>query len=568
MGKHYKPGKYSDADCDGWSKEYRPIRPQMRALCADPVKWDKQHHLVHMTDNGHYLGHDEPSVRFLSDAPNSANTFTTYVKLPVDPKRAPTPSGSVTNYADLSVAPWVGVPLCDPGSYPQNPCRPDSDSNQSEFGGPNPNAAGSALMEMQFYAPGYTPFVTGASCGVSQWCAAMTIDSLEETAQGVLNGNCVEPVNFAFIQSDGVPAGPPSPVRTSVTTFIPNSKTLMMNQGDTIKVSVSDPAAGFTVKLDDLTTGRSGFMVASAANGFINTSVADCSSTPFTFHAEYSTASPRNVVPWTALDAGILIQNEIGHSESCNSLSNQDPEVNGPGQTATDNQIFDTCNGGDEGPGAKGEGPCDANGSCQNATQQGDHGPTACSNNNAGDNTDGCEFADGFCFPKGFRTVTLNGKNIQAFAASNECATDRFQNGDLDFDGLDYHASAWPDGSGNHPTPFSFVGPFDSGGNLYPQVQFETDMPASEALCNQHGDGRGCTVPAISDYFYPYWLLDHASVTGSGNSCAWDLGKNWSGTISNFNREAQYGGAEAGRGYYGNFIGQAMANPMKSAPCA
>jgi hypothetical protein len=49
------------------------------------------------------------------------------------------------------VAPWFGLPICDPRSYPQNPCTPASDSN---IGTNTRNAAGSALMELQFYPRG------------------------------------------------------------------------------------------------------------------------------------------------------------------------------------------------------------------------------------------------------------------------------------------------------------------------------------------------------------------------------------------------------------------------------
>ena len=66
--------------------------------------------------------------------------------------------------------------MCDPKSYPQNPCTPDSDTNT---GLSDPNGAGSAFMELQLYAPGYTPFVDSESCSKTKWCAALTIDSLE-----------------------------------------------------------------------------------------------------------------------------------------------------------------------------------------------------------------------------------------------------------------------------------------------------------------------------------------------------------------------------------------------------
>ena len=66
-------------------------------------------------------------------------------------------------------------------------------------------------------------------------------------------------------------------------------------------------------------------MTASASNGFMNTNINTCVGTPYTFHAEYNTASVNNQVPWAALEGGVLMEQEIGHSEVCNSLTNQDP---------------------------------------------------------------------------------------------------------------------------------------------------------------------------------------------------------------------------------------------------
>ena len=93
--------------------------------------------------------------------------------------------------------------MCDPNSYPQNPCTPDSDTN---IGANTAAAAGSAFMELQFYPPGYTPFIDSASCSGTKWCAALKIDSLECTFNFVTcNNNCIEPINFAYLQTNGVP---------------------------------------------------------------------------------------------------------------------------------------------------------------------------------------------------------------------------------------------------------------------------------------------------------------------------------------------------------------------------
>ena len=126
------------------------------------------------------------------------------------------------------------------------------------------------------------------------------------------------------MQTNGVPTGPPSPQLANVSTFTPNRHTLMFNPGDVLVTSISDPPQGFTAVVRDLTTHQTGFMTASAANGFMNTNIADCSGTPFTFHAEYNTAKQPNQVPWAALEGGVLMQQEIGHGEVCNSVTNQD----------------------------------------------------------------------------------------------------------------------------------------------------------------------------------------------------------------------------------------------------
>jgi len=174
-----------------------------------------------------------------------------------------------------------------------------------------------------------------------------------------LNPNCQEPVNFAFLQTNGVPAGPPSPQRANVNTLTPNAHTLKVNPGDVVKVSITDPAAGFTTRVTDLTTHKTGFTVASAANGFKNTSFKTCRGFLHTFHAEYSTASQQNQVPWAALEGGVLMQQEIGHSEVCNRVTSRFPiSVRTGGTSFRDRNVFQVCKGGPSGPKARGEGPC------------------------------------------------------------------------------------------------------------------------------------------------------------------------------------------------------------------
>ena len=547
-----KPNPVNEMDCNGYSKAYGTVRKFGIGLCTDPIKvykgWNGRFY-----DNGHYIGHDEPSVKFISSAPNSGNTMSYLMRVPVDPAKSPTSSGSVTDYGQLSVAPWFGLPICDSFSFPQNPCTPDSDSNLGASG--NPADAGSAFMELQFYPPGYTPFIDNTSCSKTKWCTALTIDSLEGDAAGNLNPNCVEPVNFAYLQTNGVPAGPPSPQLTDASTFLPNTHTLEINPGDQLAVSITDPAAGLTTTVRDLTTGQTGWITASAANGFMHTSFADCSGTPYAFHAEYNTAKIQNRVPWAALEGGVLAEQEIGHSEVCSSVTNQNPySVSYPGgQSYADASTYDTCVGGSEGKTATGENPANF----ATATTQGPKGPQACPTQG-----DLCEYADGFCFAKGTRTVQINGVNTLAYSAANQCFANKFQNGDLDFDGLDYQSIAWPNGTSNHPTSVQTIGPFDGSGHTYPQVQFETDVAGSEFLCNT-ATGAGCTAPPIGSSFYPYWSL---TKTHGGFGCTWNFGKTTSKTFQNFGKDAQYGKPDLS--WYGGTLASApMPNPEFSGSC-
>jgi len=570
-----KPNKLGEMDCNGWSKAYRTVRAMAGMNCTDPIKVVNGK-ATRFIDNGWYVGHDEPTIKFISNTPGSAESMSYLAKLPVDPAAAPTASGSVTNYGELSVAPWFGLGLCDPRSYPQNPCTPGSDSN---VGLNEPNAAGGAFMELQLYPPGYTPFVDAEGCSKTKWCAALNIDSLECNFNFFYcNPNCTEPINFAFLETNGVPAGPPSPQLATVQSYLADSHTLLMNQGDVIQVSITDPAAGITATIHDLTTHQTGWITASAKNGFMNSDLNTCNGFPYTYHAEYNTASIDNRTPWAALEGGVLMEQEIGHSEVCSSLANNDPYLAGfpDGSTYEDDNVYDTCQGGsDSAYDSSGEGPCQVTSFtgagtinteyCENATTQGNYGPTGCPND---DPTSGshCEYADGYCLPQGARTALVNGNPVTEWSDTNECFDNRFQNGDLDYDGVDYQTGTWPNGSPNHPTSFQYVGPFMANGQPYPSIQFETDASGSERLCAQNG--QGCVVPPISAEFYPYWSIASSnSALGSKlTSCVWNFGASQPNTINSFGGDKQYGGPDLSW-FFGTNISQVLPNPQFSGAC-
>jgi hypothetical protein len=286
-------------DCNGLSPIQRPFKSTM--ICAD-FHFGNQ---ARGEDNDRYIGHDEPSIGFFSQSPASGNNMQWQFQLNSE---RPLPA---TQTFENTPAFWFGLAVCDDESYPERPCVPDSDANRSGFAGPS--SAGSAVLELQFYPPEFPPWITQISCDMTHWCAALNIDSLECDRGFVCNPNCTEPVNFAFIQTDGVPAGPPGPGIQTRATFTPNGKTLLMNQGDRIRATIMDTPAGLVTRVEDLTTGQSGFMVASAANGFQNTNLQNCKTKPFVFHPEFATARFGNFTPWTVLQLNVNLAFEIGH---------------------------------------------------------------------------------------------------------------------------------------------------------------------------------------------------------------------------------------------------------------
>jgi hypothetical protein len=286
-------------DCNGHSLVQKPLRPQ--DACTDFFDADGDRGY----DNGHYVGHDEPSIGFISTVPHSGNNVQWEFTLP---RERPVPA---TQSFENFITFWFSMALCDPNSgFVRGPCISDSDKN-------NPNSAGSAFLEMQFYPPGNPPFITQISCDLTHWCASLHINSLETMDNGKLNPNCTETTNFAFIQRDGIPTGPPGPNNIDASSVTPNSRTLLMNQGDRLRVTIKDEPGnihgGVVTLIEDLSTGQSGFMIASAHNGYQTTNPNTCAGTNFSFHPEFDTAKFGNFVSWAALQANVNFAMEAGH---------------------------------------------------------------------------------------------------------------------------------------------------------------------------------------------------------------------------------------------------------------
>src|SRR5262245_2087988 len=67
------PNPTNNLDCNGWSLTYKPVDPTRRQLCTDPrgAEYGPGYSSSlsygsskgRFIDNGHYVGHDEPSVK-------------------------------------------------------------------------------------------------------------------------------------------------------------------------------------------------------------------------------------------------------------------------------------------------------------------------------------------------------------------------------------------------------------------------------------------------------------------------------------------------------------------------
>ena len=78
-GGGVQPNKLGELDCNGFSQIQHPVKLDL--ACADPHGPDGGRFL----DHGHYIGHDEPSMRFVSSRRGSGSNFSMTENLPRDP---------------------------------------------------------------------------------------------------------------------------------------------------------------------------------------------------------------------------------------------------------------------------------------------------------------------------------------------------------------------------------------------------------------------------------------------------------------------------------------------------
>jgi hypothetical protein len=235
-------------------------------------------------------------------------------------------------------------------------------------------------------------------------------------------------------------------------------------------------------------------MLASARNGFMNTSIADCSGTPWNFRPLYSTAKTANQGGWAA--ANINVSYEIGHFTPCTRLRVFSPI---PVGNFLD-KSWNFCRG-----------------PYENAGPPDGSRPSA-------------EHNDAPCYKAGDTHGRLNADPNLVTGCTNGFGAD------LDYDSTSYWAD-WPESliPGMFPSALTVRQPTTLGAKRYPQIQFLTDNPASNIRCHP-AHPNTCRVPPVQapGKFYPYWTL--AKVSGA---CVWEFGQMPNG--NDFGKDKQYG---------------------------
>jgi hypothetical protein len=134
-----KPHSTGMMDCNGHSPKYHDVKVDLGGGCTDPRgTWGGR-----FEDNGTYVGHDEPSVKFISRAPGSGNNMSYLMRLPRDPKGKPTvsPNGkTVSDYAELSPPRGLGCRSATPAPIRRTPARRTATPTAGPSTTPTPRA--------------------------------------------------------------------------------------------------------------------------------------------------------------------------------------------------------------------------------------------------------------------------------------------------------------------------------------------------------------------------------------------------------------------------------------------
>lgn len=241
-----------------------------------------------------------------------------------------------------------------------------------------------------------------------------------------------------------------------------------------------------------------------------------CTSAPYSYHPMYSTSGPLTRATWTAYPYNVAYADETGHFSYCSQVD----ETNG------------TCAGLEGSPGNRQKADAD----------------------------------DSFCF----------GADQSSRVPIGGCAATNYG-----FDGTSY-LDDWPNGQPNRGTPVLFSSPLT--GTLYNQNYDQLTLAGSQPFIEFGGGQQGCSIYTMTGCtllprtdsgttaaFYPYFYTTHL------RGCTWGEGTDFRRlTVSDFGKQAQYGGYNTGVWYTGrngtpytfasNFLSAFPANPCPAGP--
>ncbi len=523
-------------------KPFCTARPQLCTELTNP--WNAQ---------GQYTGHDEPSLLFYSNQPGSGNSNFYSLTLPQDPSTAPNQDGTGSTWAfQRSVAIWFGMIMCDDQDAPTpgKHCTADSDTNIYTSLDPHSpnyigNTPGEAYMEFQFYPDGWGPVSCTDANGVNDntWCSAMTIDSDQENLNTGAQNNAAcqntvgpEPVNYAIVTKSGHPVAPANPFEGFGNQAITTSDTLKMHGGDQIAFSMKDTPAGFQIVVHDATTGQSGSMTASVANGFghakFDPNAKKCTEIPYAYHPMFSTSTKQTNVYWAAHTYNVAYSDELGHFEYCNAA---DPNT------------------------------------------------LACTQAGANDPS-GLDDDDQFCLTAGPETLTGCLSDDEDFDGTSYLhdwpgsTPNHANDAALHGTAVNFSSPLFMSQNGNH---------WNSGDlRNYQTVAFETDLPRIEGAdispnnnCQRHvynpsdpNPGAGCVDPPNGAAFYPYFQTVRV-----GGQCFWQEGDSYLPNVTDHfggSAHAEFGGlleniypttGNQTEGIYETFHRDLSSNPCPTA---
>ena len=213
------PNPASELDCNGRSPKYATVRT-IAATCTDPIKIVNGKRL-RFNDNELTSATTSPASSSSRAPPGSGNTMTLPDEDAGGPAEVSDPIGQRHQLRSSSPCALVRPPDVRPELLPAEPVHPGQ--RHQLRSGQRPTTPGRSWNCSCTRRA--TPRSPTGELQPDQVVRGVTIDSLEGSFNFVTcNATCEEPVNFAYLQPNGVPAGPPSPQLSDVSIASPNGQ--------------------------------------------------------------------------------------------------------------------------------------------------------------------------------------------------------------------------------------------------------------------------------------------------------------------------------------------------------